>query len=70
LTIAHPGSGSAALSSNEPVERGSEGFEVQRRIKAKGYSPGNVDGYCGDVMKNYVLKFKAANNLSDTSNIN
>jgi hypothetical protein len=53
----------------EPGDRGAEVFEVQRIMKDKGYYPAHINGFYGDIMKKYVLKFKADNKLNDTPNI-
>ncbi|MEQ8198835.1 MAG: L,D-transpeptidase family protein [Clostridiaceae bacterium] len=52
-----------------PGDRGSDVYEIQRRLKDKGYYPGNMDGIYGEGMKRYVLKFRRDNNLSESHNI-
>ncbi|MEQ8153890.1 MAG: L,D-transpeptidase family protein [Clostridiaceae bacterium] len=52
-----------------PGDRGSAVYEIQRRLKDKGYYPGNMDGIYGEGMKKYVLKFRRDNNLSESHNI-
>lgn len=53
-----------------PGDRGSDVLEVQRKMKEKGYYPGNIDGIYGEGMKSYVMKFKKDNNLEDSHDIN
>lgn len=53
----------------KPGDRGTDVLEVQRKMKDKGYYPGNLDGIYGDGMKQYVLKFKKDNNLRDNHDI-
>lgn len=53
-----------------PGDRGSDVLEVQRKMKEKGYYPGNIDGIYGEGMKLYVMKFKKDNNLEDSHDIN
>jgi hypothetical protein len=52
-----------------PGDRGSAVFEVQRIMKNKGYYPGYVDGVYGEGMKKFVLKFRKANKLKNTHDI-
>lgn len=53
-----------------PGDRGSDVLEVQRKMKEKGYYPGNIDGIYGEGMKSYVMKFKKDNSLEDSHDIN
>ena len=50
-------------------DRGADVFEVQRKMKEKGYYPGKLDGIYGEGMKQYVLKFKEDNELKINNNI-
>lgn len=43
--------------------RGPEVFELQRRLKEVGYSPGRIDGIYGEDTKAAVRQFQAANGL-------
>ena len=52
-----------------PGDRGSDVFEVQRKMKNAGYYPWNLDGVYGDNMKSQVVKFRKDNKLSITHNI-
>jgi hypothetical protein len=52
-----------------PGDRGADVFEVQRKMKEKGYYQGKVDGIYGEGMQQYVLKFKEDNNLKISNNI-
>jgi len=38
-------------------------LEVQRKMKDKGYYPGDLDGIYGDGIKRYAIKFREDNNL-------
>ncbi|WP_099716676.1 MULTISPECIES: L,D-transpeptidase family protein [unclassified Clostridium] len=53
----------------KPGDRGSDVLEVQRRMKDKGYYPGELDGIYGEGMKQYVMKFRKDNNLTINHNI-
>lgn len=53
----------------KPGDRGSAVYEVQRRMKDRGYYPGYVDGIYGEGMKKYVIKFRKDNNLTISHNI-
>lgn len=53
----------------KPGDRGSDVLEVQRKMKEKGYYPGDLDGIYGDGMKQYVMKFRKDNNLIISHNI-
>ncbi|WP_297424968.1 L,D-transpeptidase family protein [Clostridium sp.] len=53
----------------KPGDRGSDVLEVQRRMKDKGYYPGELDGIYGEGMKKYVMKFRKDNNLTINHNI-
>lgn len=48
----------------EPGDTGSDVYEVQRKLKDKGYYFGALDGKYGEVMKEKVIKFRKDNNLS------
>lgn len=52
-----------------PGDRGSDVYEVQKRMRLQGYYPLYVDGIYGDGMKKYVIKFREDNNLSVTHEI-
>jgi hypothetical protein len=52
-----------------PGNRGSDVYEVQRKMKIAGYYPWNLDGVYQDNMKSQVIKFRKDNNLSITHNI-
>ena len=53
----------------KPGDRGAAVLEVQRKMKEKGYYPGDLDGIYGEGMKQYVLKFREDNNLTTSHNI-
>lgn len=53
----------------KPGDRGADVYEVQRRMKEKGYYPGYVDGIYGDGMKQFVIKFRKDNELSVSHDI-
>lgn len=53
-----------------PGDRGSDVFEVQRKLKDIGYYSGKLDGIYSDDMKRGVVKFRKDNNLQTTHNIN
>jgi len=53
----------------KPGDRGLDVLEVQRKMKEKGYYPGDLDGIYGDGMKQYVIKFRKDNNLTISHNI-
>ncbi len=57
------------LKTLKPGNRGSAILEVQRKMKEKGYYPGDLDGIYGDDMKQYVIKFRKDNNLTISHNI-
>lgn len=57
------------LKTLKPGDRGSAILEVQRKLKDKGYYPGDLDGIYGDGMKQYVIKFRKDNNLTTSHNI-
>lgn len=46
-----------------PGNRGSDVYEVQRKLKDAGYYSGNLDGIYGEGMKNDILRFKKENHL-------
>lgn len=52
------------LKTLRPGDRGAAVYEVQRRMKERGYYSGNLDGIYGDGMKKYVIKFRKDNNLT------
>lgn len=52
-----------------PGNRGADVYEVQQRMKNRGYYLENLDGIYGDSMKNQVIKFKKDFNLSVTHTI-
>lgn len=52
-----------------PGNRGSDVYEVQRKLKNAGYYPWNLDGVYQDNMKSQVIKFRKDNRLSITHNI-
>ncbi|MFT8349518.1 L,D-transpeptidase family protein [Clostridium saccharoperbutylacetonicum] len=53
-----------------PGDRGADVLEVQRKMKEKGYYPGNLDGIYGEEMKKYVMKFRKDNNLKECHDVN
>jgi hypothetical protein len=53
----------------KPGDRGSDVLEVQRKMKEKGYYPGNLDGIYGEGMKQYVIKFRKDKNLKECHDI-
>lgn len=53
----------------KPGARGSDVYEIQKRMKMQGYYPLYVDGIYGDGMKRYVIKFRKDKGLSITHNI-
>ncbi|GAA0076639.1 hypothetical protein UT300005_10170 [Clostridium sp. CTA-5] len=53
----------------KPGGRGSAVLETQRKMKEKGYYPGNLDGIYGEGMKQYVIKFRKDNNLTISHNV-
>lgn len=57
------------LKTIKPGERSSVVFEIQRRMRDKGYYSGYIDGVYGDNMKKYVLKFRVDNKLNYNHNI-
>lgn len=63
--------GPYGLSSNSfrtlsPGDRGADVFEVQRRLKDRGYYSGDLDGIYKDDLKKAVIKFKRDNKLEFT----
>lgn len=52
-----------------PGDRGADVFEVQRRLRDKGYYLGKLDGVYGDGMKAQVIRFRKDNKLTLTHNI-
>lgn len=53
----------------KPGDRGSAVYEVQRKMKEKGYYPGYIDGIYGEGMKEYVIKFRKDNKLTIGHNV-
>ena len=53
----------------EPGDRGADVYEIQRRLKDKGYYCGSMDGIYGDIMKKCVVKFRRDNNLSESHDV-
>nr|WP_274601603.1 peptidoglycan-binding domain-containing protein [Clostridium rhizosphaerae] len=53
----------------DPGNTGSDVYEVQRRLKDKGYYSGPLDGRYGEGMKAQVIKFRKDNNLKITHTI-
>lgn len=53
----------------KPGDRGAAVLEVQRKMKDKGYYPGNPDGIYGEGMKRYVMEFKEDHELTVNNNI-
>ncbi|WIF95525.1 L,D-transpeptidase family protein [Caminicella sporogenes] len=53
----------------KPGDRGSDVYEVQKRMKLQGYYPLWVDGIYGEGMKKYVIKFRKDKKLRLTHNI-
>lgn len=53
----------------KPGYRGSDVYEVQKRMKRIGYYPLYVDGIYGDGMKAYVIKFRKDKGLSMTHDV-
>lgn len=53
----------------KPGYTGSDVYEVQRVMKAKGYYKGPVNGIYGDYLKTCVVKFRKDNNLFITDDI-
>lgn len=47
-----------------PGDTGSDVYEVQRKLKEKGYYLNALDGKYGEAMKEKVIKFRKDNNLS------
>ncbi|MBA2885329.1 peptidoglycan-binding domain-containing protein [Clostridium beijerinckii] len=54
----------------KPGDSGSDVLEIQRKIKEKGYYPGNLDGIYGEGMKQYVIKFRKDNSIKECHDIN
>lgn len=52
-----------------PGDRGSDVYEVQRKMKNGGYFPWDLDGVYGESMKSQVVKFRKDNKLPITHNI-
>ncbi len=52
-----------------PGDRGSDVYEIQKRMKVKGYYPLYVDGIYGDGMKKYVIKFRKDKGLNMTHDL-
>jgi len=52
-----------------PGDRGSDVYEVQRRLKLKGYYPYYINGIYGEEMKKFVIKFRRDNGMTLTHNI-
>lgn len=48
----------------KPGDRGSDILGIQRKMKEKGYYPGELDGIYGEGMKFYVMKFRKDNDLT------
>ncbi|MBC2581064.1 L,D-transpeptidase family protein [Clostridium sp. DJ247] len=66
--------GPYGLSSNNfrmlvPGYRGSDVYEVQMRMKQKGYYNGTIDGIYGEGMKAKILKFRKDNKLRASHNV-
>jgi len=49
-----------------PGDRGADVFEVERRLKDKGYYSGRLDGIYENSLKKAVIKFKTDNKLKFT----
>jgi hypothetical protein len=49
-----------------PGDRGADVYEVQIKLKLKGYYQGKLDGIYGENMKKEVIKFRDDNKLSKT----
>ncbi len=54
----------------KPGDRGSDVYEVQKRMKIMGYYPLWIDGIYGEGMKKYVIKFRKDKNLQINHYIN
>ncbi len=52
-----------------PGDRGSDVYEIQKRMKVQGYYPLYVDGIYGDGMKRYVIKFRKDKGLKMTHDL-
>ncbi|KZL92651.1 L,D-transpeptidase family protein [Clostridium magnum] len=52
-----------------PGDRGADVFEVQRRLKGRGYYSGTLDGIYENELKQAVIKFRIDNKLKFTHNI-
>ncbi|WP_432666918.1 L,D-transpeptidase family protein [Wukongibacter baidiensis] len=52
-----------------PGDRGSDVYEIQKRMKLQGYYPLYVDGIYGDGMKSYVIKFRKDKGLTMTHDL-
>lgn len=52
-----------------PGDTGADVFEVQRRLKERGYYNGNLDGIYGEGMKTQIIKFRKDNKLKVSHNI-
>lgn len=57
------------LKTLKPGDRGAAVYEVQRRMKDRGYYPGYIDGIYGEGMKKYVIKFRKDNNLNPSHDV-
>jgi len=53
----------------KPGDRGSDVYEVQRRLKQKGYYPYSLDGIYGENLKKSVIKFRQDEKLIITHDI-
>lgn len=53
----------------EPGDRGADVYEVQRRMKEKGFYPSEPDGIYGEGMKKWVHEFQKKNKLYPSNNI-
>lgn len=52
-----------------PGDRGGDVYEVQRKLKHRGYYNGPLDGIYGENMKLCIIKFRKDNNLSTSHDI-
>lgn len=52
-----------------PGDRGADVFEVQRKLKDRGYYSGALDGIYGEGMKSEVIRFRRENKLRITHDI-
>lgn len=53
----------------KPGDRGADVYEVQKRMKIKGYYSYYIDGIYGEGMKRSVIKFRKNKNLPMTHDI-